>query len=198
LVGNNPHVEPHAGEDIQIFERDLPGENLAGLSGQRISRLPLETCQTMNGMWGYKLVDQNYKSVTTLIRYLVSTAGKGANLLLNIGPQANGELPQAALERLKGIGEWMAKNGDTIYGTEAGDIAPQEWGASTRKGDRLFIHIFELKRSELELELECEVLEARAYKDGKRIRFERVDGGVKLLFDEPIDSVDYIVELKTR
>ena len=198
LVGNNHHVEPHAGEDIQIFERDLPGENLAGLSGQRISRLPLETCQTMNGMWGYKLVDQNYKSVTTLIRYLVSTAGKGANLLLNIGPQANGELPQAALERLKGIGEWMAKNGDTIYGTEAGDIAPQEWGASTRKGDRLFIHIFELKRSELELELECEVLEARAYKDGERIRFERVDGGVKLLFDEPIDSVDYIVELKTR
>lgn len=197
LVGNNHHVEPHLGEDIQIFERDLPGENLAGLSGQRISRLPLETCQTMNGMWGYKLVDQNYKSVTTLIRYLVSTAGKGANLLLNIGPQANGELPQAALKRLRGIGEWMAKNGDTIYGTEAGDIAPQEWGASTRKGDRLFIHIFELKRSELELELECEVLEARAYKDGKRIRFERVDRGVKLLFDEPIDSVDYIVELKT-
>ena len=62
LVGNNHHQVPFEGEDIQIFERDLPGENKAGLSGQDISPLPLETCQTMNGMWGYKLVDQEYKS----------------------------------------------------------------------------------------------------------------------------------------
>ncbi|MDE6099971.1 MAG: alpha-L-fucosidase, partial [Paramuribaculum sp.] len=53
LIGNNHHITPYEGEDIQIFERDLPGENTAGLSGQEISRLPLETCQTMNGMWGY-------------------------------------------------------------------------------------------------------------------------------------------------
>ena len=53
----------------------------------------------MNGMWGYKIIDQNYKSPETLIRYLVSTSGKGANLLLNIGPQPNGELPAAALDR---------------------------------------------------------------------------------------------------
>ena len=52
LVGNNHHQVPFEGEDIQIFERDVPGENKAGLSGQAISRLPLETCQTMNGMWG--------------------------------------------------------------------------------------------------------------------------------------------------
>ena len=53
LIGNNHHEAPFPGEDIQIFERDLPGENKAGLSGQEVSRLPLETCQTMNGMWGY-------------------------------------------------------------------------------------------------------------------------------------------------
>ena len=52
LVGNNHHQMPFPGEDIQIFERDLPGENSAGLSGQDVSRLPLETCETMNGMWG--------------------------------------------------------------------------------------------------------------------------------------------------
>ena len=55
LVGNNHHQTPFDGEDIQIFERDLPGENASGLSGQEVSRLPLETCETMNGMWGYKL-----------------------------------------------------------------------------------------------------------------------------------------------
>ena len=133
LVGNNHHQTPFAGEDIQIFERDLPGENKAGLSGQSISRLPLETCQTMNGMWGYKLVDQEYKSTRTLIQYLVSAAGKGANLLMNVGPQPNGEIPAVALQRLKEMGEWTRKYGETIYGTTAGDIPVQEWGVTTRK-----------------------------------------------------------------
>ena len=64
LIGNNHHEAPIAGEDIQIFERDLPGQNTAGFSeGQEVSLdLPLETCETMNGMWGYKITDQNYKS----------------------------------------------------------------------------------------------------------------------------------------
>lgn len=136
LVGNNHHQVPFSGEDIQIFERDLPGENKAGLSGQDVSRLPLETCQTMNGMWGYKLIDQNYKSTETLIQYLVSAAGKGANLLMNVGPQPNGEIPAAALQRLKEMGQWTRANGETIYGTTAGDIPVQEWGVTTRKGDR--------------------------------------------------------------
>ena len=91
LIGNNHHRTPFEGEDIQIFERDLPGENKAGLSGQGVSNLPLETCETMNGMWGYKITDQNYKPAKTLIHYLVKAAGKDANLLMNIGrsPMAN-------------------------------------------------------------------------------------------------------------
>ena len=55
LIGNNHHRTPFEGEDIQIFERDLPGENKAGLSGQGVSNLPLETCETMNGMWDIRL-----------------------------------------------------------------------------------------------------------------------------------------------
>ena len=101
LVGNNHHIKPFEGEDIQIFERDIPGQNEAGLSGQEISHLPLETCQTMNGMWGYKIADQNYKTTKELVHLLVGTAGMGANLLLNIGPQPNGELPATARERLR-------------------------------------------------------------------------------------------------
>lgn len=101
LVGNNHHRTPYAGEDFQMFERDLPGENKAGLSGQSVSSLPLETCETMNGMWGYKIEDQNYKSPKALIHYLVKAAGKNANLLMNIGPQPNGELPATAVDRLK-------------------------------------------------------------------------------------------------
>ncbi len=198
LIGNNHHVTPHAGEDIQIFERDLPGENKAGLSGQDVSRLPLETCQTMNGMWGYKLIDQNYKSIDTLIRYLVSTAGKGANLLMNVGPQPNGQLPAAAIERLKGMGEWMNANGETVYGTTAGDIPVQEWGVTTRKGNRLFVHIFDCKEKELLLPLDCKVKKAFTYSDKKPVKYKKTKEGVRLMFSEVPQGIDHIVELITK
>ena len=198
LVANNHHQVPFAGEDIQIFERDLPGENSHGLSGQAISRLPLETCQTMNGMWGYKVVDQNYKSAETLIRYLVSTAAKGANLLLNVGPQPNGELPAAAVERMKVMGEWLAENGDAVYGTEAGDVAPHDWGCTTRKGDRLFVHIFELDQDALYLQLDCKVLAAKAFVSGEPVKFKRVAGGILLEVGKVADCADYVVELTTK
>lgn len=198
LVGNNHHQVPFEGEDIQIFERDLPGENTAGLSGQDISRLPLETCQTMNGMWGYKLVDQEYKSTETLIQYLVSAAGKGANLLMNIGPQPNGELPATAIERLREIGEWTREFGETIYGTTAGDIPVQPWGVTTRKGNRLFVHIMDFDGTELELPLECRVKKAFTFAGKEPVRFKRTSNGIKLMFDEAPSGVDYIVELETR
>ena len=198
LVGNNHHQKPFEGEDIQIFERDLPGENSAGLSGQEVSRLPLETCQTMNGMWGYKLVDQEYKSSETLIRYLVSAAGKGANLLLNVGPQPNGEIPATALQRFKEIGAWTKTYGETIYGTTAGDIPVQPWGVTTRKGDRLFVHIMNLGSKELELPLSCKVKKAFTFDGKKAVKTKKTKDGVKLIFDEVPAGTDYIVELITK
>ena len=92
----------------------------------------------MNGMWGYKIMDQNYKDADTLIRYLVKAAGLGANLLLNIGPQPSGALPAAALDRLAKIGTWMRENGETIYGTEGSPFAAQSWGTSTKRGTDCF------------------------------------------------------------
>ncbi len=200
LVGNNSHVAAHQGEDFQIFERDLPGENKAGYSeGQEVTNsLPLETCQTMNKSWGYTIKDTNYKSLGYLIRYLVSTSGKGANLLLNIGPQPNGEIPAAALERLKGMGEWLRKYGDTIYGTTAGDIAAQDWGVTTRKGDRLFVHIFDLKEKSLHLPLKCKVKSAKLFDSKTHVMFTQDADGVILTFDTVPSGTDYIVELKTK
>ena len=198
LVGNNHHQTPIEGEDIQIFERDLPGENKAGLSGQAVSRLPLETCQTMNGMWGYKIIDQNYKSTETLIRYLVSTSGKGANLLLNVGPQPNGQLPAAALDRLREIGEWTSRYGETIYGTVAGDIPVQEWGVTTRKGNRLFVHIFDHQEKSLTLPLQSKVKKAFVYDTKQTLKTKRTKEGVTIFFDEVPSGTDYIVELEMR
>lgn len=142
LVGNNHHIAPIEGEDFQMFERDLPGQNTSGFApNQTVSQLPLEMCQTMNGNWGYHVGDQNYKSSRELITLLVRAAAKGSNLLLNIGPQPNGELPAAALERLKDIGVWMRENGESIYGTTRGEEYP--WGVTTRKDKAIYLHILE-------------------------------------------------------
>ena len=197
LVGNNHHQVPFEGEDIQIFERDLPGENKAGLSGQDISSLPLETCETMNGMWGYKITDQNYKSTKTLIHYLVKAAGKDANLLMNIGPQPDGCLPQVAVERLKEMGEWMKTYGETIYGTRGGCVAPHPWGVTTQKGNRLFVHILDLQDKALFLPLEGQkVKRAMDFASRQALKFKRVDGGIVLQLDEIPTEVDKVVELQ--
>lgn len=144
MIGNNHHQQPNDGEDMQMFERDVPGENKAGLSGQAIGHLPLETCETMNGMWGYKVADQNYKSTHTLLRLLVRTAAKGANLLLNIGPQPDGNLPETALQRLHEMGKWLnGPAGESIYATQVGNIALGDSIVSTsaHHNKTLYLHL---------------------------------------------------------
>lgn len=145
LVGNNHHKKIFPGEDIQIFERDVPGENKAGYSaGVEVSAfVPLETCQTMNYDWGYKITDIHYKTPEYLVRYLVRTAGKGANLLLNIGPRPDGSIPDKALECLEFMGSWLKEYGWSVYGTDAGYISEQDWGVSTQKGNQLYLHVLE-------------------------------------------------------
>ena len=199
LIGNNHHTRPIPGEDFQMFERDLPGENTAGYSaGQEVSHLPLETCQTMNGSWGYAVGDQKYKSVDELLHYLVRTAGKGANLRLNIGPQANGELPAAAVERLQGMGEWMARFGETVYGTTAGDVPNRPWGVTTRKGDKQYVHILSLQDNTLFVPVKGEVSRAVVYETKEKVVFKQLEDGVVLQLGEIPQSVDYVVELTMK
>lgn len=200
LVGNNHHQNTYPGEDIQIFERDIPGQNTAGYSTQDISHLPLETCQTMNGMWGYKVKDQDYKDSQTLIRYLVGTAGMGANLLLNVGPQPSGELPATAVSRLKEMGDWMKQYGETVYGTRGSEFPAQEWGTTTRKGDKIYVHLMTPKEKEIHIPTKSNVKSAVAFADGKKINFtkDKKRGGVVLHLDELPTDTDYVVTLTTK
>lgn len=196
LIGNNHHQTPFEGEDIQIFERDLPGENKAGLSGQDVSSLPLETCETMNGMWGYKITDQDYKSTKTLIHYLVNAAGKDANLLMNIGPQPNGELPSVALQRLSEMGEWMKAYGETIYGTRGGCVAPHPWGVTTQKGNRLFVHILNLQDKALFLPLgNRKVKHALDFVSRHTVKTSACKGGIMIYLEDAPKEIDKVVEI---
>lgn len=197
LIGNNHHITPFSGEDIQIFERDLPGENKAGLSGQDISKLPLETCNTMNGMWGYKITDQNYKSTKTLIHYLVKAAGMNANLLMNIGPQPDGSLPDLSIERMKEIGDWMRVYGETIYGTRGGLVSPREWGVTTQKGNKLYVHILNLPDDVLFLPVKgVKVKTANVFKDKTSLKVKQDKQGVLIYLPQTPEDIDYVIELQ--
>ena len=197
LIGNNHHQTPFEGEDFQMFERDLPGENTAGLSGQSVSQLPLETCETMNGMWGYKITDQNYKSTKTLIHYLVKAAGRNANLLMNIGPQPDGCLPAVAVQRLKEMGEWMKTYGETIYGTRGGRVSPRDWGVTTEKDNKIFVHILNLKDRSLFLPItDKNAKRAVDYVSRKAVKMQKCQGGVLITLDSVPTDVDKVVEIQ--
>ncbi len=143
IISNNHHVLPFPGEDWQIFERDLPGENSAGFNTTSVSPLPLETCDTMNGSWGYNRDDLNFKSHRQLIEYLVRAAGRDANLLLNVGPTPEGTIQPEFRERLEGMGRWLERFGESIYGTRVGPMPEQTWGVSTQKGWTVYVHLLD-------------------------------------------------------
>lgn len=195
LVGNNHHMAPVAGEDFQLFERDLPGENKAGFSGQEVSSLPLETCETMNRTWGYDITDDDYKSAGEIIRLLVRAAGKDANLLLNIGPRPDGALPDEALHRLEEVGSWLKVYGETIYGTRGGDIPPKGWGVTTRRGNTLYVHILDWQDRGLFLPLQSRVERAVLFDGRSPVAFTQDGDGVWLMLDAVPSGTDTVVEL---
>ncbi len=140
LVGNNHHMTPLPGEDFQMFEQDLPGENTNGLSFQKISNLPLETCATINNSWGFNLTDTTYKTHAQIVNLLARSAGNGGNLLLNIGPMPNGEIQPEFKERISWMGNWLKTYGESIYNTKGGYIRPQKWGCLTQAGNKFYVH----------------------------------------------------------
>jgi alpha-L-fucosidase len=145
LIGSNHHVAPFAGEDFQMFERDLPGENKGGHSPDAvIGRLPLETCDTINRSWGYNAKDTNYKTVPQLIQYIVRAAGRDANFLLNVGPRPDGTIDPESAARLEQLGQWLAQYEHTIRPTRGGPIKPQSWGVSTHTPEIVYLHILEV------------------------------------------------------
>jgi alpha-L-fucosidase len=106
-----------------------------------------ETCMTMNGTWGYKSYDHNWKSTETLLHNLIDIVSKGGNYLLNVGPTSEGLIPEPSVERLKEVGAWMKVNGEAIYGTTASPFTqPLGWGRCTKKinesGGTLYLHVF--------------------------------------------------------
>ena len=198
MIGNNHHLLPLPGEDFQMFEKDLPGNNTTGFGGADISTLPLETCETMNDSWGYNITDRKYKSVPALIHYMVKAAAHDANFLLNVGPMPTGKIQQEFTDTLAAMGKWMQKNSSSIYGTRGNIIPPQDWGVVTGKDKTFYIHI--LKSTGLPYVfipgLKATILSAQQLVGGKKVRFQQQAEGVFVYLEGiSIDAIDTIIQL---
>ena len=198
MIGNNHHLLPLEGEDFQMFEKDLPGGNSTGFGGQAVSSLPLETCETINGAWGYNITDLNYKSSKELIHYLVKSAGYGANFLLNIGPMPDGNIQPEFTERLAAMGNWLKVYGETIYNTRGGFMRPSNEIAITEKNNKVYLHLLN-PSSDLALKIPYSIISAKEFKSGKSIKFQKTnmkDYYVFDLSDITLDEIDTVIELE--
>jgi alpha-L-fucosidase len=203
LIGNNHHLAPFAGEDFQMFEKDLPGENNSGLSYQQASeKLPLETCETMNNSWGFNITDTTYKTVKQLIHYLVNAAGRNANFLLNVGPMPNGKIQPEFIDTLKEIGKWLQVYGQSIHGTRGNIVTPQKWGVITANNKTLYVHIMETPAHEAYIfipELKVKIISASLLSGGSKIKFKQLPEGSFIYLDGvKTDDTDTIIQLNTQ
>ena len=200
LIGNNHHMTPFPGEDFQMFEQDLPGENKSGLTYQPISqKMPLESCITMNDSWGFNITDDHYKSPKEIVDLLVRAAGYGANLLMNIGPLPSGQIQPQFQERLLAVGDWLKANGNTIYGTKGGFIRPKPWGAITEKGNHVYIHLLKITSDTLSLAFPYKVRSGKTYAGDQPVTYE-LKGGQLTLHTASMDqkALDVIVDVELK
>ena len=115
---------------------DTPEQRVGSFNNTR----PWETCMTIGRQWAWK-PDDEVKSLEQCLHNLIRSAGGDGNLLFNVGPRPDGTIEPLQVERLKEMGQWLTKYGYTIYGTRGGPFKPTDWGVSTRKGTKVYLHI---------------------------------------------------------
>jgi alpha-L-fucosidase len=184
IHSRNPEI--YAG-DFTSPEQNIPHE---GLSDEEGNPLAWEACITLNNNWGYCAVDKNYKKAEFIIRTLVNCISKNGNLMVNVGPDAKGEIPEAAADILTEVGRWLHRNKDSIYGCGASDFEKPEWGHFTQKGNKLYMHILDTVLGHINLKgIKGKIKKARLLSDRSEViitDFWNADNGVEKL-DNPDD-----------
>lgn len=158
--------------------------------------IPWESCITICRQWAWKPNDQ-MKSLKECIQTLAQTAGGGGNLLLNVGPMLDGRIEQRQIDRLLEVGQWLEKNGESIYGTKGGPFKPTSWMASTYKNKKIFIHLFGWPVDELILPefKNHKILRAR-FLNGESLQFSQTESKIAInLPENPPDKNDTVIEL---
>ena len=168
-----------------------------------------ESCITMNNNWGYCARDDRFKTADIVVRKLVECVSKGGNMILNVGPDARGNIPAKSLEILAEVGKWMHANGEAIYGCGHSEILRPDYGRVTQNGKNVYFHVNEAQIGFVPLtgikadDVKC----IRLLQDGSELKIERnwmtnnypdvvfVSFGENPALPDPIDTV-VKVELK--
>ncbi|SDC28790.1 alpha-L-fucosidase [Paenibacillus sp. UNCCL117] len=205
LGGNIRAAEPevYAG-DFFSPEQIIPPGGIVDVNGKPV---PWEACITLNDHWGYHSTDKNYKSAQQVIRTLVECVSKNGNLLLNVAPDAKGEINRETLDVLHEVGEWLRLNGDSIYGCGAASMPKPEWGRYTQNGGKLYAHVYDRGIGPIYFEgLKGKIAKARLLRDGTELKVETpwmaeeysdIEGGafITLAGAKLPDERDTVIEL---
>jgi alpha-L-fucosidase len=177
--------------DLSTPEQYIPATGIPGKD--------FEVCMTMNDTWGYKSYDHDWKSPEDLIHKLADIASKGGNFLLNVGPTSEGIIPEPSVERLAAVGKWMKVNSESIYGTSSSPFAYLKWGRATRKGQTLYLHVFNWPADgSLKVPLQNKVKKAYLLSDPKKNLSAKQEGqhlAIKLPSSAP-DAIDSVIAVQ--
>jgi alpha-L-fucosidase len=196
IINNRLDLGSKPDYDARIIEQNAdyytPEQRIGGFDNQR----PWETCMTLGTQWSWKPNDV-IKSLKQCIDILVRCAGGDGNLLLNVGPMPTGEIEPRQVERLKQIGMWLERYGESIYGTRGGPFKPGKWGASTHKGETIYVHVLHWPDSEpLNLPpIEKTILTARVLTGGALEMAQTDDRITITVAPEYRHAIDTIIEL---
>ncbi len=201
LIANNNHQPIRAKEDIQAFERDLPGESAdGGFSAHQpvVMDRPLEQCDLIQlNVWGWKIAERKFRTPDDVIRLIARAASKGSNLLLNVGPDGSGRIPERSVAVLKDVGKWFKVNGESIYKTDRCPIADGKATVSTRRGNTVYLHFLDPAKNEISFKLKDEIASATYLATGKAACVTRAaDGNTTVKINRAHDDkYDVVVKL---
>lgn len=187
LITNNRLGGGYIG-DTETPEQFVPATGFPGRNW--------ESCMTINDTWGFKSTDHNWKSTRTLVRNLTDVVSKGGNFLLNVGPDAHGEVPSVSIDRLADIGKWLKLNGESVYGTTASPFPYLSWGRATRKQQKLYLHIFDYpKDGRLKTPMSNKVKRAYLLSDTTKVlKTERFGKNLEIMLPAQLpDTINTVV-----
>jgi len=177
--------------DILINNRNLlAGDFSTPEQSTRPGHGDWESCMTMNDSWAYLASDNNWKTTQQLLQNLVECARDGGNYLLDIGPRADGSVPEPGVTRLKAIGQWLQKNGDAVYGTQKSRFPHGNIGSYTSKRNTLFTVVYFWPGEKMNVGgVKFKALSARFLATGAPVKF--IQKGSQLIFlDLPAKAPD--------